>query len=486
VNRINVARYLLGASAVAAALGLRLVFIPLMGTGAPFAFFFGAVTVTSLAAGVGPGIFALLLSLPLAAYWFVVSPGTPLSQAVFQSLVFVVAGLVVIYLTFLMRQSREAAQDANHQLRQANEDVKRAEARTRELLELAPDAFVQCDLSFHFTDVNQAACDLLGYTRDEFLKKSIFEVITEEDANRLKAVRDKLLVPGQVERSEWILRRKDGSVVPAEVSANILPDGRWQAFSRDITERKKTEEALRRAVTARDHVLGIVAHDLRNPLASIVHSAALAQREADSERLHHRLDLISRAAMRMNQLIQGLLDVSLIEAGQLQLKGERVRTADLVRQAVELQMPLASSSGLTIRVDLTHTADDLWGSHERLEDVFENLIGNAIKFTEAGGLITVGAASRDQDVLFSVADTGCGIPPESLPHVFDRFWQAVPRAGRLGAGLGLAITKGIIEAHGGRIWVESTAGRGSTFFFTIPKAPSDADYLEHAGHELHA
>ena len=118
--------------------------------------------------------------------------------------------------------------------------------------------------------------------------------------------------------------------------------------------------------------------------------------------------------------------------------------------------------------------------------MFENLIGNAIKFTEAGGQITVNATRRNEDLLFSIADTGCGIPPESLPHVFEPFWQDVSRAGRLGAGLGLAITKGIVEAHGGRIWVESTVGRGSTFFFTIPKAPSDADYLEHAGHELHA
>jgi PAS domain S-box-containing protein len=266
-------------------------------------------------------------------------------------------------------------------LQDANEDVKRAEARTRELLELAPDAFVQCDLSFHFTDVNQAACDLLGYTREELLNKPIFDVITEEDADRLKAVRDKLLVPGQVERSEWILRRKDGSVVPSEVSANILPEGRWQAFARNITERKETEEALRRAVTARDHVLGIVAHDLRNPLASIVQSVTLAQRATTPEGLVKPLAIIARAATRLDHLIQGLLEVSLIETGQLELDSDRVNVSDLVLDAVDMQRPLASASGVALRVDLPHDGDVLWANRERLHEVFENLIGNAIKFT---------------------------------------------------------------------------------------------------------
>jgi PAS domain S-box-containing protein len=370
-------------------------------------------------------------------------------------------------------------------LQDVNEDVKKAEARTRELLELAPDAFVQCDLSFHFTDVNQAACHLLGYTRDEFLKKTVFDIITEEDADRLKAVRDKLLVPGQVERGEWILRRKDGSVLPSEVSANILPDGRWQAFARDITERKEIEKALRRAVTARDWMLRVVAHDLRNPIASITLSATLARHGSEPERLN-RLDTIVRAAARMDHLTHDLLDVSLIETGQLKIEGDRVNVADLVLDAVDTQRPLASSSGVAILIEVARDGDVLWANRERMHEVFENLIGNAIKFTEAGGQITVNATRRNEDLLFSIADTGCGIPPESLPHVFEPFWQDVSRAGRLGAGLGLAITKGIVEAHGGRIWVESTVGRGSTFFFTIPKAPSEADHPTQAIHELKA
>src|SRR6185369_3566777 len=132
------ARYLLSVLAVSSAFGLRLILIPLTGTGAPFVFFFAAVMVTSLLAGAGPGLVALLFSLPLAAYTFV-RAGYPLSQAISQSLLFGVDGLVVVYLTFLMKQGRESALEANRQLRRANEELKNAEARTHELIELAPD-----------------------------------------------------------------------------------------------------------------------------------------------------------------------------------------------------------------------------------------------------------------------------------------------------------------------------------------------------------
>jgi signal transduction histidine kinase len=118
---------------------------------------------------------------------------------------------------------------------------------------------------------------------------------------------------------------------------------------------------------------------------------------------------------------------------------------------------------------LDREVPDIWGDRDRLLQVFENLIGNAIKFTKAGGCITVSATSRDHEVIFRVADTGSGIAPENLPRVFDRFWQATS-TDRQGAGLGLPITKGIVEAHGGRIWVESTPSRGTTFSFTIPEA----------------
>jgi PAS domain S-box-containing protein len=232
------------------------------------------------------------------------------------------------------------------------------------------------------------------------------------------------------------------------------------------------------ATHLRDQVLGVVAHDLRNPLSAILAQLwALRPHRTESERRSVKpAEIIERAAKRMNRLIQDLLDVTVMESGQLTIERARLAARDLIVGAVDMQRPLASSSSLELRVDVDGELPDIWGDKDRLLQVFENLIGNAIKFTKAGGSITVGAVSRDHEVTFRVADTGSGIAPENLPRVFDRFWQA-SRPGRAGAGLGLPITKGIVEAHRGRIWVESAAGSGSTFFFTIPTALAAQDRL---------
>ena len=221
------------------------------------------------------------------------------------------------------------------------------------------------------------------------------------------------------------------------------------------------------ATRLRDQVLGVVAHDLRNPLSAILMQTSISKAGKPMEVIH-------RAATRMNRLIQELLDVSLIETGQLPIQRARLSGGELVVEAMETQKILASSSSVELRLDVERGLPEVWGEHDRLLQVFENLIGNAIKFSTAGGLITVGAASRDQEVVFWVADTGCGITPGSLPHVFDRFWQAT-KGDRRGAGLGLPIAKGIVEAHGGHLWVESTLGRGSIFFFSLPSAHPTAD-----------
>jgi PAS domain S-box-containing protein len=1016
--------YLFAIATVASTFALGVWLIPFTGTGAPFVLFFAAVLVISLTAGIGPGISAIVLSAPLAAYTFVTRAGDPPFQAAAQGLLFAIDGIAVVYLAFLLKKDRQAAQSANQRLRWANEEIIGSMARTREVIELAPDAFFQADLDGRFTDVNQAACRLLGYERDELIGKTIFDIIPAEDADRLRAVRADLLLPGRVHTAEWAQQRKDGTFVPVEVSSNILPDGRWQAFARDVSERKRAEQALHESeerfrltideapigmalvaldgrfvrvnralceilgyssteltgltfqavshpegldldlaarsqlaggeipryhrekryirkdgtivdvrlnvsilrsrdgaplyfisqiedITARkraeealqtserelreladsmpqivwttsadgraiyfnrqwvdytgltleesygegwitpfhpddrqrawdawqravqhrdtyslecrlrradgvyrwwlirgvpllsangeirkwfgtctdieqikrieqelkdanafldaiienipltlfikesqslrfvrfnragedlvgrprqqvigktdydlwprpqaeffiekdrealkggtvvdiaeepletrhqgvrflhtrkvpihdaeghrtyllgisediterrrienerqflaeanvalsasldyeetlatvaqlvvrdfadwcivdimeehenlrrlkvasanpahaaicarleqvpidrnrpyllpvveqrqplliedvrseflesvaqgpehlqalrcirpsslmvvpllmrgqllgtialvsstqsrvygpgdlrlalafadraavaienarlyrasgdatqlrDQVLGIVAHDLRNPLSTILlNAAALRRHGPDPERRSQkRAEAIHRAATRMNRLIQDLLDVAVMESGQLTIERARLSARDLIVGAVDMQRPLASSLSLELRVDLDREVPDILGDRDRLLQVFDNLIGNAIKFTNAGGCITVGGTSRDQEVIFHVADTGPGITPENLPRVFDRFWQATS-TNRQGAGLGLPITKGIVEAHGGRIWVESTPHRGTKFSFTIPKA----------------
>jgi PAS domain S-box-containing protein len=236
------------------------------------------------------------------------------------------------------------------------------------------------------------------------------------------------------------------------------------------------------ATQLRDQVLGVVAHDLRNPLAAIRIQASVLKGSASEPdpRSQQPVDSILRVARRMDRQIQDLLEIARIEAGQLTITRARLSPRDLIVEAVDLQRPLASSASLEVRDESDRDVPEVWGDRDRLLQVFENLIGNAIKFTKAGGGIRVGAAPRDREVIFWVADTGCGIAPESQPHIFDRFWQAT-RAAQQGAGLGLPISKGIVDAHGGRIWVESTEGQGTTVSFTIPQASPMRDRPSGAG-----
>ena len=237
-------------------------------------------------------------------------------------------------------------------------------------------------------------------------------------------------------------------------------------------ENARLYRAAQRATQARDDVLAVVAHDLRNPLGIILMQATLLrrrEREGEPERRSRRpVEAIERAATRMTRLLRDLLDATRMDAGSFSIDPARVPPAQVVADSVEAQMVLASSASIELRVDVAPDLPDVWADRDRLLQVFENLIGNAVKFTEPGGRITVGAAPRgDDSVLFWVADTGVGVAAEHLPHLFDRFWQA-GKVGHRGAGLGLGIVKGIVEAHGGHISVESTPGQGTIFFLTIP------------------
>ncbi len=230
----------------------------------------------------------------------------------------------------------------------------------------------------------------------------------------------------------------------------------------------------RRAITSRDATLAVVSHDLRVPLNAITMSTSLvmdmaSQREPDA-RIDRSLLSIQRAARRMNRLIQDLLDVSSIEAGTFSVVPHREPVGPLVDGAMEAILPQAALRSQRIAVDFP-AGDQLAveADRDRLLQVLDNLIGNAIKFSRPGSAITVRVEPRGDELWFSVADTGPGIAPDDLAHVFDRFWK-VQRTAHLGTGLGLAIAKGIVEAHRGRIWAESEPGVGSRFWFALPLA----------------
>ena len=228
-----------------------------------------------------------------------------------------------------------------------------------------------------------------------------------------------------------------------------------------------TQDSLTRSLHARDEILGIVAHDLRNPLNVIA---------AASSSLHMRLpDLLSRrpverimrAAQRAEHLIRDLLDINAIESGQFSIEKQEVDTTSTILSAVESQQGLAASSSVILATDLSPELPSIDADEERILEVLENLLGNAVKFTPASGTVTVGASARAGEVTIWVRDNGPGLPPEQLPHLFDRFWQGT-HGDRRGAGLGLTICRAIVEAHGGRIWAESDVGEGTTVSFTVP------------------
>jgi signal transduction histidine kinase len=228
----------------------------------------------------------------------------------------------------------------------------------------------------------------------------------------------------------------------------------------------------RAATEARQHTLAVVAHDLRNPLTAI---------RMDAEMLvsmlgpkldpfpKESLDRIYAITGRMDGLIQDLLEVSRMERGTLALEAVPRDAATMLAEAAHTLRPLASAHGLRLEVRAEDGLPPVVADGARLVQVVSNLVGNAVKFTPEGGVVTLSAARGEGEVRFAVADTGEGIPPEQVPHIFGAFWQA-RHADRRGLGLGLSIARGLVEAHGGRIWVESEPGSGARFVFTLPVA----------------
>jgi signal transduction histidine kinase len=225
-------------------------------------------------------------------------------------------------------------------------------------------------------------------------------------------------------------------------------------------------------IDAREQVLKIVSRDLRNPLHTISMSASLLlELPLPLEQQSAYFRRIKRAGERMNRLIQDLLDVAKLEAGRVGIDARQIEVAPLVREAHEMLAPLASEKGIQLDAAVEDALPVIRADAGRVMQVISNLVGNAIKFTPAGGRIVIRAEAEPEGVCFSVSDTGQGIPPEQLAHIFGEFWQANP-ADRRGIGLGLTIAKGIVDAHGGRIWVESRVGEGTTFHFALGGTPS--------------
>jgi PAS domain S-box-containing protein len=355
------------------------------------------------------------------------------------------------------------------------------------LLAISADAVIAVDDEQRIIFFNEGAERIFGWNADE-VGGQFLEILLPERyrAAHRGHVQGFGLAHGRArlmgERQQLSGLRRNGEEFPCEAAIQrIEVDGKnvFAAVLRDISARQRAEDELREAVSAREDMLGIVSHDLRNPANAVKMLAkSILDDESRSPISHHiaeRVSVILQAAGQMDALIQDLLDTTRLAGGRLSVNPHAADATEIARHSVESLLPLAEAGGVELRMDFPPELPEVWADPDRIGQLLSNLLGNAIKFTHPGGAATFSARVDGDDVLFTVADTGEGIPADQLPHVFERFYQ-VQRGGRSpsrhGAGLGLPISRGIVEAHGGNIWIDSEPGVGTTVRFSLPLAGS--------------
>jgi signal transduction histidine kinase len=266
-------------------------------------------------------------------------------------------------------------------------------------------------------------------------------------------------------------------LVKGEVDSNLL--GRSIRYA---IERKRAEETLRQLDRERmkSEFISNVSHELRTPLHLIrgFTKLMLEGKVPDPETQKEFLGIVDEQSQRLSTQIASLLDKSRLESGRFTIQKQRLLIRDIIHQAVESFYSLASAKGIVISEDIPATLPEIEADRERLEQVMANLLDNAIKFSNGGRSVMVKGEVKDGELLVQVTDQGIGIPKEAMPHLFERFYRAEDSMARGGAGLGLHISKQIIEAHGGRIWVESKVGKGTTVSFTLPLNQAGGDSYE--------
>jgi two-component system OmpR family sensor kinase/two-component system sensor histidine kinase BaeS len=273
------------------------------------------------------------------------------------------------------------------------------------------------------------------------------------------------------------------AVADGDLSARVAVSGNDEiaelatSFNRMAAQLQEADARQKELETLRRDLIGWVSHDLRTPLTSMqVMVEALADRVVyEPETVERYLRTIQTDIRSLSALIDDLLELAQLDAGELRFAVGSHSLGDLISDTLESMRPLAEHEGVTLSGTVNPGVDPVMMAPEKVSRVLTNLINNAVRHTRTGGAVTV-EARREPDsdrVVVDVCDTGEGIPPDDLPHIFERFYRGEKSRSRStgGAGLGLAITKGIVEAHGGQLWVQSEVGKGSTFSFTLSRTP---------------
>jgi two-component system sensor histidine kinase/response regulator len=361
----------------------------------------------------------------------------------------------------------------------------REQERYRTILRAAISGFWRMDMQARLLEVNESFCRMSGYSEEELLRMRFSDLTTTDPASWMTKV-----VAQSEGRFESQLRRKDGIVLEIEVSAQYrtVDEGYFVGFLGDVTERKRAEQALRiseqKLIVSRDEAeaanraksrfLATMSHEIRTPMNAILGMAdVLWETQLDDEQ-RQWVEVFRRAGSSLLILINDILDLSKVEAGQLELEKLAFDLEDVVDQVIELTGVKTRSKGIALLCHLSPNVPcRLIGDPVRLKQILMNLLGNATKFTDSGQIVLQiqnRAGGKAGEIEFAVSDTGIGIPPEKQELIFDAFTQADSSVTRKygGTGLGLGISRGLVESMGGRLTVTSTPGAGSTFHFSLP------------------
>lgn len=366
-------------------------------------------------------------------------------------------------------------------------EIEKSEKRIRAILDTAVDAIVTINEKVIVQSFNPAAERLFGYSASEVIGHNVKMLVPEPYhskhdsfvANYLRTGIRKIIDLGR----EVNAQRKDGTVFPIYLSVGEVRLGEYRLFTgiiHDITELKKAEKTLKEANERleklnemKSEFISVVSHDLRTPLTSIKNAVSLLITEKAGKLNETQAKFMSMAERnidRLARLINDLLDLSRMEAGKMQLQLAEVDIKRIIEQAVETFKTRADDKAIILGTDLEEDLPIVEVNADRIDQVFANLLDNALKFTPEGGKITISARKIEEKIEVSVEDTGVGLSEENRQHIFDQFYQTEDTLSRKtgGTGLGLSIVKQLVEAHGGRISLESELGKGTRFFFTLP------------------
>jgi PAS domain S-box-containing protein len=470
-----------------------------------YVLFVAAVVLSGCYGGLGPALLATAISAAAIAFFLprYVFVGASVSELPSLGL-FVLIGVLVGALHEAHRRARRSGAEQLESEQAARIEAEAIQRRLRDLIDgLEAIVWERDPRTLRFVFVSERAHQMLGYPVERWLTEEDFWVSLIHEEEREEAVRrcHQSIAEGQDCELEYRARAADGRelwlrdrVHPVRKNGQVRQIG---GFTTDVTDRRRLEaerirllereQRARRdaeaASRAKDEFLAAVSHELRTPLTSMLGWARLLRAgNLDAAMTEHALDAIDRNAQLQAGLIEDLLDVSSIVTGRLRLDARSLDMVAVIRAAVEIVRPAAEAKRVVIETSLEPAIGPVSADRDRLRQVLWNLLSNAVKFTPQGGHIHVRTERVASHVEIKVSDTGKGISPELLPHIFEQFRQGDRSSVRSGLGLGLAIVRHLVELHGGTVRAESGGeGRGTTFTVELPITAAGAGSGEREG-----